>query len=174
MDYIALSELLGNYGEFIGSIAVVVTLIYLIVQVRQTRNSIYGSVEMQTLALNIDWHARIAASTEMRAIYDKAVKNEPMTEDERSQWIWIAVQVIYTNEVHHLQYERKAISDEVWQKSMNSTLGYLQNEVIKEWWDNRVGNVSEPFREVVNQQLASGNRGSWQPKPAQEARQKTG
>ena len=64
MDHIALSELLGNYGEFVGSIAVVITLIYLVIQVRQNSNSISGSIEMQNLALNIDWHARIASDAE--------------------------------------------------------------------------------------------------------------
>ena len=35
MDHHAFAQLLGNYGEFIGSIAVVVTLIYLASQLRQ-------------------------------------------------------------------------------------------------------------------------------------------
>ena len=35
MDHVALAELLGNYGEFVGAIAVVVTLAYLAVQIRQ-------------------------------------------------------------------------------------------------------------------------------------------
>ena len=35
MDHQAFAEMLGNYGEFIGAIAVVVTLGYLAVQIRQ-------------------------------------------------------------------------------------------------------------------------------------------
>ena len=34
MDHHAIAQLLGNYGEFVGAIAVVVTLIYLAMQVR--------------------------------------------------------------------------------------------------------------------------------------------
>ena len=37
MSLIELSELLGNLGEFAGSIAVLATLIYLAVQVRQSK-----------------------------------------------------------------------------------------------------------------------------------------
>ena len=36
MDHHAFAQLLGNYGEFIGAIAVVVTLIYLTYQIRQS------------------------------------------------------------------------------------------------------------------------------------------
>lgn len=39
MTFIELSEVLGNLGEFVGAIAVFVTLIYLAVQVRVTRRS---------------------------------------------------------------------------------------------------------------------------------------
>lgn len=39
MDIQGVAELLGNFGEFIGAIAVVVTLIYLAAQVRQSRES---------------------------------------------------------------------------------------------------------------------------------------
>ena len=37
MSWLELSEVLGNLGEFIGSIAVLVTLVYLALQVKQTK-----------------------------------------------------------------------------------------------------------------------------------------
>ena len=41
MDHQAFAELLGNYGEFVGAIAVVVTLMYLALQIRQSTRSNY-------------------------------------------------------------------------------------------------------------------------------------
>ena len=35
MDHQAVAQMLGNYGEFVGAIGVVVTLAYLAVQIRQ-------------------------------------------------------------------------------------------------------------------------------------------
>ena len=40
MDHQAFAQLLGNYGEFVGAIAVVVTLIYLATQIRQNTNAL--------------------------------------------------------------------------------------------------------------------------------------
>lgn len=37
MDHQTFAQLLGSYGEFIGSIAILVTLVYLSIQVRQAR-----------------------------------------------------------------------------------------------------------------------------------------
>jgi hypothetical protein len=39
MDHQAFAQLLGNYGEFVGAIAVVVTLFYLAVQVRHSKDA---------------------------------------------------------------------------------------------------------------------------------------
>ena len=39
MDHLTFAQLLGNYGEFVGAIAVVVTLGYLAVQVRHSREA---------------------------------------------------------------------------------------------------------------------------------------
>jgi hypothetical protein len=44
MDHQAFAQILGNYGEFVGAIAVVVTLGYLAVQVRQTKKIVTSSV----------------------------------------------------------------------------------------------------------------------------------
>ena len=47
MDLMSVAQLLGNFGEFAGAIAVVVTLGYLAVQVKHSKNS----MEENTLAL---------------------------------------------------------------------------------------------------------------------------
>ena len=40
MDHQAFAQLLGNYGEFVGAIAVVATLAYLAAQIRQNTRAI--------------------------------------------------------------------------------------------------------------------------------------
>lgn len=55
MDHQALAQLLGNYGEFVGAIAVVVTLAYLAIQIRQNskmmRAQTRGVIAQNTVAL---------------------------------------------------------------------------------------------------------------------------
>jgi len=43
MDHQAFAQLLGNYGEFLGAVAVVVTLVYLSVQIRANTNEVGAS-----------------------------------------------------------------------------------------------------------------------------------
>jgi len=62
MDHQAFAQLLGNYGEFVGAIAVVVTLFYLAVQVRQNRQS----VDANTQALEDERKVRLAEAYQSR------------------------------------------------------------------------------------------------------------
>ena len=39
MSTLEISQLLGNYGEFVGAIAIVITLVYLTVQIRQSNQA---------------------------------------------------------------------------------------------------------------------------------------
>ena len=56
MDHQEFAQLLGNYGEFIGSIAILVTLGYLAVQVRQNTRALE---EGQRIALTENYIARV-------------------------------------------------------------------------------------------------------------------
>ena len=61
MDHQAFAQLLGNYGEFIGAIAVVATLIYLSVQVRQSKDLLEKN---EKIALSQVYQVRAAARRE--------------------------------------------------------------------------------------------------------------
>jgi hypothetical protein len=47
MDFQATAQLLGNFGEFFGALAVLVSLLYLASQVREARRSFRAGVQMQ-------------------------------------------------------------------------------------------------------------------------------
>jgi hypothetical protein len=60
MDHLTFAQLLGNYGEFIGSIAVLITLVYLTVQVRQSKDLLE---ENRKLALSQVYQGRADVRT---------------------------------------------------------------------------------------------------------------
>jgi hypothetical protein len=68
MDHQAFAQLLGNYGEFVGAIAVVVTLAYLAVQIRQNTKSMD---ETRKLAL-VDSYVRRNESIERSMMHTTA------------------------------------------------------------------------------------------------------
>ena len=67
MDHQAFAQLLGNYGEFIGAIAVVVTLFYLAAQVRHSKEA----TEANTRSLDENQRLAVAQSYQARADADQ-------------------------------------------------------------------------------------------------------
>ncbi|MCZ6888455.1 MAG: hypothetical protein O7H39_08165 [Gammaproteobacteria bacterium] len=87
MDHQAVAQMLGNYGEFVGSIGVVATLVYLAIQIRQNTATSRG-LSRQTL---IDgWavsQAQFQSNPELLRIYAKGIMQwSTMSNTEKTQF----------------------------------------------------------------------------------------
>jgi len=71
MDHQAFSQLLGNYGEFVGAVAVVFTLGYLAIQVRQNSKIIQAQMYQARTQMSEDRYGQIADSQFLAEIYCK-------------------------------------------------------------------------------------------------------
>ena len=58
MDHLTFAQLLGNYGEFLGAIAVVLTLLYLATQIRVARIATSAQLEEN---VNSSWNREVRA-----------------------------------------------------------------------------------------------------------------
>ena len=85
MNLMDVSQILGNFGEFFGAIAVVVTLAYLAVQIKQNTNSA-SSQSRQTLLDGwslTNWE--LAKDPELLQIFATALTRWPdLPNDEKS------------------------------------------------------------------------------------------
>ena len=80
-------EAIGAVGEIVGAIAVIATLAYLAIQVRQGTNSVQGAAELEASKQFTDWHARITNSLELRTVWDKGAAGENLNDAERVQYV---------------------------------------------------------------------------------------
>jgi hypothetical protein len=78
-------EAIGAVGEIVGAIAVIATLAYLAIQVRQNTNSVQGAAELEASKQFTDWHSRITNSLELRTVWDKGAAGENLPDVERVQ-----------------------------------------------------------------------------------------
>jgi hypothetical protein len=83
MTLMEISQVLGNVGEFAGAIAVVATLLYLAIQVRDAgRSSKFAAVQANR-ATRITWFSSLRDSSHLPAIQAKVLAGEALeTEDE--------------------------------------------------------------------------------------------
>ncbi len=100
MDHLTFAQLLGNYGEFIGSIAVLTTLAYLATQVRNS-NKYEAARHIDVHMDRIRERFLVIAQNEDLARIDR-IANEGGNLDEDEKWRWRSLVI------HHILCMRDA------------------------------------------------------------------
>ena len=125
----------GAIAEMIGGIAVLVTLVYLAVQVRHAQR-----IQRQTLLSNqtAHWVANcqtIGANPELNQAWHKALRGADMTREERWQWSIVLYGVILDfEEMYYLQKEGYQYEFR-WQSIQRALRNYLTTPAGERWWD---------------------------------------
>ena len=132
MDHQEIAQLLGSYGEFIGAIAVVLTLGYLAVQVRQNTHQIQSnatSVEASTyqslMAHIIDLNRGLAADPELSDIVVKARGGEIPSGSAMTRFVQYHMALLRYGDMAFHQYE-KGLLDE---RRLRSAFGPVRGQV---------------------------------------------
>jgi len=142
MDLISTTQLLGNLGEFVGAMAVVGTLFYLAVQVRNSKEATEANTRSQQLHsytawesanLNLNMTMSNPAQAEIIAIgsYDSA----NLTEES-----WLSFALMYIGLFQIAQstdylYRSGALDRELWESEMHRIAGILNFPGVRQMWD---------------------------------------
>jgi hypothetical protein len=154
MDHQVFAQLLGNYGEFVGAIAVVATLIYLSIQIRQNTNSIQGSTELEAHAQFTEWYARVTSDKRLQIIYEQGAQNEIMEPDDARTFMWLQGEYICMCEGWFFQFRRGLMTADAWEPFADATIGVLQNPYMREWWNAKSSPLTEEFVDYIDQRRA--------------------
>jgi hypothetical protein len=137
---------LGDLGDLIGGIAVVVTLIYLAVQVRQNT----ALITAQTVQASVDATQRVllfrAENAPLRAVIRKARNNQDLTADD-TEVLASYLQASFMNFQARLQHHTRGVFDRSINESYELILeDYLQQLYVRRWWHYAKPLFGEAFR----------------------------
>ena len=151
MDHLAFAQLLGSYGEFVGAIAVVATLGYLAVQLRQNTQSLRISAELAVSQQLSDFAARMRAQPDMLKLWDAAaIDAASLSPEERGQYRWVIAELFLMYEGQYHLLKRGHISVGAWEAKAAMVVGLLENPIVAEWWSLRMCPISEEFRDYID------------------------
>ena len=93
MQLTEISQILGNFGEFVGAIAVVATLIYLSIQVRHSKQSIDQSNQLAEVAAMDEslrsfsaFRLLLASDPDVARIWDEGRNRADLSETDRTRF----------------------------------------------------------------------------------------
>ncbi len=146
---------LGALGEFVGAIGVVVTLVYLTMQLRQNTNAIELNTaravteELQTM------FSLIASNQELAEIFVTASGESELEGAERARFYRFTHNIVRVFENAFLQSRSGVIDQAHWEGTTRMMIDYTSSAGFQGYWLDRKHWVSDEFREFMEAEVIS-------------------
>lgn len=151
MSLIEWSGVLGNFGQVVGAIAVVVTLVYLSAQVKQNTDAIQ-STNATTVQINFQNLARdLSTDRDLSNIVIRALKdNEDLTPAEKlAAYAWF-FGLLKAGELAYTLFLRGGLDADYWHGSLAFYRAYWTTPGFRKYWANRRQAFTPDFRAAVD------------------------
>jgi len=158
MDLTLMAQLLGDFGEFVGSIGVVITLVYLAIQIRANTRTTKANASFQATHSWAEVTQRLSElpSDQLGALlraFGADTRGSDMTPEEYDR-----VRLMFRNFFQRLEgqyylYKYGLLEPGVWEARSAIGRGMVQaNPMMREWWagDTNPLNYSQEFVDAVN------------------------
>ena len=155
-------ETAGIFAEVIAAIAVIVSLWYLAVQLKQ--NTELGRAELE-VQLGITWaamHDNMIQNPSLARAYDLAAKDwDALSEEDIRAYLWFVAKSFHILEGMFRQHRRGLLTEEVWMPYETYIAGVLQIEAVLGWWRSEGSLSSTEFTNHVEKLLRSSKDAQW-------------
>ena len=142
MDHLSFAALLGNYGEFVGALGVIVSLFYVGHQIRQNTRATRASSVLATRQMAIEFH-HMVTRPDMAEIYTRGLADYPnLAEEDRVRFQSLMNTLFNYNEA--LYYDRVDVARKELTKQEAANVRYhLRQPGVRRYW-NQMGTLHGP------------------------------
>ena len=144
-------EALGNLGDFIGGIGVVITLVYLATQIRLNSKTVKSAAAESVMQSMSEFFREMAQTPGATQIIEKGFSDydnlEPSQQMEFYLWLFAWFRLA---EVAHHHYVIGQLPDAFWGGQVAHLKSLLKNQPVRAFWAVRKAVFSTEFREFVD------------------------
>jgi hypothetical protein len=138
-------QALGAIGEFVGGVLVVVSLLYLAVQLRQNTRALRSDTHQQWVLMNTGQNLLFPQNPAFGAVFLKGSEHpQDLTPEERLQFEGLVLNVMNTQEALFFQYREGAVDREFLVGRESAFLGVLSLRGIADWWERSARRTLDP------------------------------
>jgi hypothetical protein len=145
---------LGSIGDFVGGVAVIITLLYLANQIRHNTNSVLGSIESEGNRGSSDFPQSPAQNPGLARIWRLGHSDaEKLTADEGTQFVMLMGAAFYRLAGSFRQYGRGLLSEDSWEPYERLISRYLGSPAVLEWGSRGDVPFAQFFIDYVNARI---------------------
>ena len=145
---------LGNLGEFLGAVAVVVSLLYLAAQVRQNSALQRASIVQAVSAATAASLSQLGRDGETARLVMRGLANDPpLSDEEQFQFNVLLFTVFNACQNAFYLHQSGMAPDDLWTRYTGVIRFYMANPGAREWWDRSVDRIGPSFVDWVERHV---------------------
>jgi hypothetical protein len=149
-------EQLGSIGEFVGAIAVVISLVYLATQIRQNTRAVRSSAHQGIVQTLDRLMLTLANSPDLAHIWTKAHADESSLSPEEEIRLWAFINRVFgTWENIFFQRKQGLVDEEMWETYGTGFIRLATTPPYQRFWQAERGSFIPAFRKHVDDVAAS-------------------
>jgi hypothetical protein len=138
-------------AEIVAAAAVIISLWYLAIQVRQSAELTRVSLEVE---LSMNWalmHDNMIQNPDLSEAYNLAAENwDQLTEAQVRSYLWFMAKGFHVLEGMYYQMKRGLLKRTVWEQYEGFMVGALRIEGVRAWWTSDGCLISQEFADYVD------------------------
>ncbi len=148
-------EMLGNLGEFIGSIAVLITLVYLAIQTRQSVKTAQQSSHSDILSRRQELMMLLTKDREFIEIWSKGCSGQTLDSIDAQRFTSFAMSFLSHTQDTYIQYKAGLIDKEVWEAEESIMAVSFTQPGFLDWWEHGQQFVTPAFARLIEKSNAT-------------------
>ena len=145
-------EALGAIGEIVGAVAVIATLGYLALQIRQNTRLLKATALSATADAYLSFNRLLGSNPASAHVFQVGLEDFPsLSEAEQRQFLNL-LRVAFTSYQHvHQLHEKGLLDDDVWEQFVRAATGLLVLPHVRAWWEARKDIFTPQFALALEQ-----------------------
>jgi hypothetical protein len=149
-------EDLGNIGEFVAAVAVVVSLIYLAIQIRQNTNSFRAATFQDIIREGNAFLRDLSVHPELARIWRSGLESlEALSSEESTRFHYLILGFYRRVENVYHQRRHRLVHEDDTTGPLTSSFEALARPGARAWWESNAFRFSPVMQEYVRQRLAA-------------------
>jgi hypothetical protein len=160
-------QTLANVGEFLGGLAVIVSLIYLAVQIRSNTSSQQSETYARSLERMASMQAFMAKDHAFTKMFNEGlIDPSQLTVTQKIQFSWVLTEMFGNFEFMFFQCEQRNLPVVLWDRWEETMKWWLTFPGVVAWWKGKPTPFTPAFMSCVEECIAQGYQpespGAWE------------
>ena len=152
-------EAIGAVGEIVGAAAVIATLLYLAVQVRQNNSNQRVSAKQEMTRQFVDYLDFLVTNPELADIHDRGLNGAELNDTEQMIFIRLMSKCTWYLSSMHFQYRVQALEEGDWEESKSLISYYCSTPGYQKFWTTRNRAHGPEFLTYMDNEIANNQFG---------------